>query len=374
MSPDTGTAAPAPMGFEAILNRGRMLSDGVPFADVGAAEAIAAEGTDVEWYDLWMGRADAYEAIAEKAIAAGNTVSGGEWMWNASICAHYAQFMWFHDPARREAGQRRKVELFDRAAPHFAPPGERVEIPIDDTVIPGYLRLPVGAAAGGPVPCCVLIGGLESTKEESHLFEALCLARGMATFAFDGPGQGELFFTVKLGPDFEKYSSAVMDYLAGREEIDSERIGVLGRSLGGHFAPKAAAMDDRFAACVAWGACFDLADDLPTMPDHTRRGFVYVTGIEDEEAALEHLRTSVDLGPVASQVKCPTLLTHGAHDVIFAIEQVDKYREGFTGTDLEIQLEPDGDHCCHNMGQIIRPRMADWMANKLGAQAGGPKP
>ena len=173
----------------------------------------------------------------------------------------------------------RAVELFDRAAPHFVHAGERVEIPLDDARIPGYLRLPA-AAAEGPVPCCVLIGGLESTKEESHLFENLCLDRGMATFAFDGPGQGELFFDVKLVPDFERYSSAVLDHLVGRPELDADRIGVLGRSLGGHYAPKAAAGDERFAACCAWGACFDLSD-LPEMPEHTRHGFIYATGIAD---------------------------------------------------------------------------------------------
>jgi 2,6-dihydroxypseudooxynicotine hydrolase len=362
------SATAAPMSFDAILNRGRMLSDGVPFADVHAAEQVASEGTDVQWYDLWMARADAYEKLGTAAIEAGDTLSGGEWLWNACICAHYAQFMWFHDPERRESGQRRKVELFDRAAPHFAPAGERVEIPFEGATIPGYLRLPQ-EAADGPVPCCVLIGGLESTKEESHLFEGLCLARGMAIFAFDGPGQGEFFFQVKLGPDFERYSSAVLDHLVERPEIDSERIGVLGRSLGGHFAPKAAAMDERFAACCAWGACYELADDLETMPEHTRRGFIYVTGIEDDEEALERLRTWIDLAPVADRIRCPTLLLHGVNDVIFSIEQVDKYRDTFTNAELEIQLEPEGDHCCHNMGQIVRPRMADWMANKLGAGA-----
>jgi 2,6-dihydroxypseudooxynicotine hydrolase len=358
----TGTA---PLSFESILNRGRMLSDGIPFADIRAAEEIAAEGSDVDWFDLWMARADFYEDLGSAAVDAGNSLSGGQWLWNASLSAHYAQFMWFHDPGRREAGQRRKVELFDRAAPHLSPPGERVEIPCGDAKIPGYLRLP--AAASSPLPCVVLIGGLESTKEESHLFEDLCLARGMATFAFDGPGQGELYFDVKLGPDFERYTSAVLDRLVERDELDAERFGVLGRSLGGHYAPKAAAGDDRFAACCAWGACFDLSD-LDTMPAHTRRGFIYVTGIEDEDRAVEHLRTSIDLAPVADRIRCPTLLLHGAHDVIFGMEQVDKYREGLVNAELEVQVEEDGDHCCHNMGHLVRPRMADWMAAELGAR------
>lgn len=361
MNAGTNTAT-----FEAILNRGRMISDGIPYADIRVAERVAAEGPEVEWFNFWMALADSYEQTGERALAAGNAVSGGEWLWNASLSAHYAQLMWFHDPERREAGQRRKVELFDRAAPHFRPPGERVEIPIDQTTIPGYLRLPA-QAADGPVSCCVLIGGLESTKEESHLFENLCLARGMAIFAFDGPGQGELFFDVKLGPDFERYSSAVLDHLVERPEIDAGRIGVLGRSLGGHYAPKSAAADDRFAACCAWGACFDLTD-ITRMPAGTRAGFIYVTGIADEDEAVAHLLSSLDLAPVADRIRCPTLLTHGRLDTIFGMEQVDKYREGLTNAELEIQIEDEGEHCCHNMGHLVRPRMADWMANQLGAR------
>src|SRR5581483_4192079 len=164
------------------------------------------------------------------------------------LCIHYAQFMWFHDPVRRKAGQLRKVELYDRAAPYLEPPARRIEIEFEGSAIPGYLRLPPGPAPAGGWPCAVLIGGLESTKEESLLFEDLCLDRGVATFAFDGPGQGELFFQVKLQPDFERYTSAVVDELEQLPELDSHRLGVLGRSLGGFYAIRSAAHDPRLRA------------------------------------------------------------------------------------------------------------------------------
>ena len=78
------SAEAAPMSFDAILNRGRMLSDGIPFADIRAAEEVAADGTDVEWFDLWMARADFYEQPGRRRVEAGDTISGGEWLWNAS--------------------------------------------------------------------------------------------------------------------------------------------------------------------------------------------------------------------------------------------------------------------------------------------------
>lgn len=347
--------------IRAILNPGRMLADGIPYPDY--AEALRRIDAGEDWFDLWMDISRRYETLGDAAVERGATVSGGEWLWHASLSAHYGQFMWFHDPERREAGQRAKSELYIRAAPHLLPSAERAEIPFEDTVIPGYLRLPPQAASG-PVPCVVLIGGLESTKEESYLFEGLCLRRGLATFAFDGPGQGELFFTRKLQPDFERYVSAVVDHLETVEAVDSGRLGVLGRSLGGYYAVRAAALEPRLRACVAWGACFDMSD-FDAMPPHTRDGFVYVTGIEDRDAARAHLEEAIDLAPVAADVRCPTYVLHGYHDVIFSMGQVEKTREQITNAPLEIDVEPDGDHCCHNMGPIVRPRMADWMARAL---------
>jgi 2,6-dihydroxypseudooxynicotine hydrolase len=341
------------------LNAGRMLSDGIAWYDLDGARAALDRGED--WYEYWSARADAYERLGDDAVAAGNRVSGGEWLWRASLCAHYAQFMWFHEPAKREAGQRRKVDLYRRGAPDLVPAAERVDIPFEGVTIPGYLRLPAG---DGPHACVVVIGGLESTKEESLLFENLCLARGMATFAFDGPGQGELFFDAKLGPGFERYSSAVVDHLVERPELDPSRLGVLGRSLGGHYAPRAAAADDRFRVCVAWGACFDMTD-FDSMPEHTQRGFLYVTGIDDPAAGRDHLLRSLDLSDYADRMRAPLYVLHGRHDSIFSMAQVEKMRAAFAHVPLTIDVEDDGDHCCHNMGQIVRPRMADWLAGEL---------
>lgn len=350
----------------AILNPGRMLADGIPYPDFADGKQRVEAGED--WFEVWMGYSHRYEELGEGALERGNSVSGGEWLWHASLSAHYAQFMWFHDPTRREAGQRTKAELYMRAAPHLLPSAERVEIDFEGATIPGYLRRPEGSE--GATPCAVLIGGLESTKEESYLFEQLCLRRGIATFAFDGPGQGELFFERKLQPDFERYVSAVVDHLEQMEGIDSSRLGVLGRSLGAYYAVRSAACEPRLRACVAWGACFDMSD-FDAMPPHTRDGFVYVTGIEDRDEARTYLQEAIDLSDVIDDLRCPTYVVHGRHDVIFSMNQVEKLRAHADGRPLEIEVEEDGDHCCHNMGPIVRPRMADWLSGAI-AGVGAP--
>ena len=45
-----------------------------------------------------------------------------------------------------------------------------------------------------------------------------------------------------------------MDWLELRRDIDATRVGVIAMSLGGYYAPRAAAFEPRLACCVAWGA------------------------------------------------------------------------------------------------------------------------
>lgn len=347
---------------KSLLNMGRMLYDGVPYFDIQRAGESVADLD--QWFDFWAQAGKRYEALGEEALQNGATVSAGEWLWQASLSFHYAQFMWFHDPMRREAGQGRKVELYNRAAPHFRPPAERIEISFDGVKLPGFLRVPPGEQPDTGWPCVLLLGGLESTKEESYGFENLCLRRGLATFAFDGPGQGETFFQLKLQPRFERYTSAVIDHLETRGEIDQSRFGVLGRSLGGFYALRSGAGDERLRAVVGWGFFHDM-QDFEEMPEHTQEGFLYVAG-----GSREQLDRALDLSDVAADLRAPTLLLNGHNDPIFPPRQMERTIDALTNAPKEIVIEPEGDHCCHNMGNIVRPRMADWLARQLGAEAG----
>jgi hypothetical protein len=33
---------------------------------------------------------------------------------------------------------------------------------------------------------------------------------------------------------------------------------------------------------------------------------------------------------------------------------------------VTFDMPADGDHCCHNLYHVVRPRMADWAAERLG--------
>ena len=221
----------------------------------------------------------------------------------------------------------------------------------------------------------LLLGGLESTKEESYAFENLCLERGLATFAFDGPGQGEFHFHVNIQPDFERYATAVVDYLVIRGEVCADRIGVLGRSLGGHYAIRCAAHDHRLRACVSWGGSWS-EEPWGELPETELRAWLYAAGFtENPDGALDYLRSSLDLADIAHELRAPTIAVLGGSqlgrdeggDWIDAGMEynLDLHIDDFPPDTIELVIVPGGDHCCHNRGQFVRPQMADWLADRL---------
>ncbi|MGD9764150.1 MAG: alpha/beta hydrolase family protein [Candidatus Binatia bacterium] len=343
-------------------SEGRMLGDGLHWPDI--QEVVARCETWDDWYPSFADIGTRYERLAEAALARGHRISGGELLWRAAMSYHYAQCYAHHMPDLREEGQRQKVSLYDRAAPLFSPPAERIELRFEGFTIPGYLRLPDGRRRP---PCAILIGGLESTKEESYLFENMCLARGVATFAFDGPGQGEMYFQTPIRGDFERFTSAVIDYLETRFEIDATRLGVLGRSLGGHYAAKSAAADRRLKSCVCWGALYELDSYWDTMHSLVREAFRYCAGQPTLEAGRKYLKC-IDLQGWAERIEAPLYIQHGAQDDLIPVGQAERLaREARRAARVVTQIEPEGNHCCHNLFHVTRYQMADFLAETLGA-------
>lgn len=339
-----------------MLNWGRLLLDGLPYADIVAARD-RPEG--VSWFAFWTGRAEQYERLAEEALDRGHTLTAGEFFYLGALATQYGQFLWFDE--QRAAGQRRKVELYRRAAPLLDPPAQRVELEVDGLVMPVYVRLPRG---DGPHPIVIMLGGLESTKEESLHMENLVLARGMGTATFDGPGQGEMFAHRRLSGDFERYTSAVVDHLVERTDVAPARIGLLGRSLGGNYALKSAACDNRIAACVCWGGFSDM-DEWDAETPLTKESWRYVSKVATLEEARDHVREAVDTRDVLGDLRCPTYVVHGALDEV-PMTFVDTLRaHAVNAAELTIVVEAEGDHCCHNLGPAPRLHMADWLHGHL---------
>ena len=81
-------------------------------------------------------------------------------------------------------------------------------------------------------------------------------ARGISTLMVDCPGSGEAlrFRGLTARVETEDWARACVDYLETRDDVDADRIGLVGWSLGGYYVPRAAAFEKRLKLVVAWGA------------------------------------------------------------------------------------------------------------------------
>lgn len=109
--------------------------------------------------------------------------------------------------------------------------------------------------AGGKLPAIAVSGPFGAVKEQvSGHYAQIMAERGYLTIAFDpsftGESGGEPRYVASPDINTEDFSAAV-DFLSMREDVDPERIGIIGICGWGGFAVNAAAIDTRIKATVA---------------------------------------------------------------------------------------------------------------------------
>jgi 2,6-dihydroxypseudooxynicotine hydrolase len=344
---------------EAAIDQGihRLLADGVHYRDARDIREAAADWK--AWPATWAKWASAAEQRGAEALEKKTTLTAATEFARASLYYHYGQYMLFDDLRLKKEIHDKKRDAFIRAAKLFEVPMERVEIPFENIKMAGYFRAPPNVK--NP-PCVILLGGLDTTKEDYLVVADHCLKRGLATLAFDGPGQGETQFEMLWRKDFESAVIAAIDYLETRSDIDRSRIGLIGRSMGGYFGPKTAAVDKRIKALVAWGVMYHLRN-LAEVPKHTLEGFLYVSASKNLEEGRAFYQ-SIDLAPYAPKITCPTLVVHGGLDAITPIDNASSLIKDLR-CEYETLIYDDSVHCCHDRSHIVRPALADFMLRRL---------
>ena len=207
--------------------------------------------------------------------------------------------------------------------------------------------------------------GLDSAKEETDCYEQPFLARGMATLAFDGPGQGEAEYDFAIRGDYEVAVEAVIDFVATRRDLDAERIGLWGVSLGGYYAPRAAAFEKRACACMALGGPFDWGAAWDNLPELTREAFRVRSHCATPEEARRHAAT-LTLAGIAQQITCPIYIMNGRQDRIVPPADAERLAREVNG-EVSLHMIDDGNHIANNRAWRWRSHSADWMAEQLQA-------
>jgi pimeloyl-ACP methyl ester carboxylesterase len=330
----------------------RFVSQGVDFNDFLRTTATIERWED--WLGAWVETADVHRALAEEAEAAGHGRTAGEAYVRAALCYHFGKFVWLVDLDRHREATERAIACVYAAHRHLDPAAKRVEVPFEGATLVGNLRQPASSAA----PLVLLLPGLDSTKEEFFNWEEVFLARGLATFSFDGPGQGESGFGTHIRPDYEVAVSAALDALAWDGPV-----GACGVSLGGYYAPRAAGREPRLRAVAGVSGAFNFGECWDGLPPLTREAFAHHSGAEDGEDARSKA-LELDLAPVIAELDRPALMVTGKLDRIIPWEQtkriVDEAPNG------QFVLYEEGNHVCNNIAYKYRPLVADWLAKELG--------
>jgi 2,6-dihydroxypseudooxynicotine hydrolase len=336
----------------------RFTTNGVTVSDFQTITAGLERWED--WCSAWSAVGEKHAALGRRATDEGRMRSAGGHFAQAASYFHFAKFVFVDDLDQMRAAHRRAVDCLDAALPYLDPPGRRIEVAFEGSHLVGILRLPHGER---PHPVVLMIPGLDSTKEEFRSTEALFLDRGMATFSVDGPGQGEAEYDLPIRGDWEVPGAALIDALQDIAEIDPDRIGVWGVSLGGYYAPRVASGDDRVRACIALAGPWNFGECWDQLPPLTRNAFRVRSGSADDATARSRA-LELSLEGRAAAISCPLLVVSGRLDRLIPWQHAVRLSER-AGGETELLMLEDGNHGCMNVAQEHRPYSADWMAARL---------
>jgi dienelactone hydrolase len=367
----------------AALNSGGMIDEVDracrPLRDAAARGDDAGTG---DFLRVWTGLTDSLVAQAEDAGKAGHRRAAGQFYARATNYLVNAERMQSAHSPERLATYRRCLDLMQRSFALSDPATERVAIPYDGTTLPAYFTR-TAAAGAGPVPTVILWNGLDSTKEHQYLsgFARELAARGVSTLMVDCPGSGE---ALRLGGltariDTEHWAAACVDYLLTREDVEDSRIGLAGWSLGGYYAPRAAAFEKRLALVVAWGANHDwgavqrrrLQREGERPVPHYWEHVLWVWGYDDLDTFID-FADAVNLDGVVEKITVPFLICHGANDRQIPVEYAHRsYDQAVNSPSRTLRIFTADEGGAEHIGLDHLPHVssyiADWVADTFAA-------
>ena len=153
-----------------------------------------------------------------------------------------------------------------------------------------------------------------NTDRSSMLDEIRILSRtGFGVLAFDWPGDGESEGEVRWGSGERNALTAAIDWLERQPDVDRDKLGAFGFSMGGYFVAQIAADDTRLQAVVLAAAPTSFV--AYTRAHHHQHGWL---GELSAELAIRHVGMHQETDPPINRIHSiaprPLLVLGGSED------------------------------------------------------------
>ena len=229
-------------------------ADGADTSEVLETIGNIRERDTASWFNAWRMTGS---RVLERASHIGDTRSRGQALLRAHNYLRTAEFFLPPSDPRRSVTFGRSVQAFEDGLDALGVVRKRTQIPYGQNHLNAiFYPAPPGARTG---PLLVLCGGFDSTLEELYfVLVPAAHARGFSVLTFEGPGQGAVLREQKLTftPEWELPTAAILDAHFSAHPRQAKTV-LIGMSMGGYLASRAAAFDRRIDGVVAFDVLFD---------------------------------------------------------------------------------------------------------------------
>jgi len=334
------------------------------------------EDGDVQsWYAGWSGLADRVFELAESTL---DPLSSGQAYLRSHNYQRTAEFLLSPDDPMRPASWEKVRARYAKGLDRQGVKWERIAIPYPG----GDLRAHYfpGAPGADQKPLIMIVGGFDSILEELYgMLGKGALDRGYSVLAYEGPGQGQVLRDgLKFTHEWEKPTGAVLDEFL-RTHAKPKQIVLIGMSMGGYFAPRAAAFEKRIDGVVAWDALYDWAGlvkayarggkdpVISKSADYvwTAGNTCWTSGKPSMDEAVEYF-APYTLAPVVDRITQPVLIMAGEHDHGIPLQQAFDFQKGLVNAKsvtlkLFDLISGGAEHCQTGNQTSVHTTIFDWV-------------
>ncbi|MSP89245.1 MAG: alpha/beta hydrolase [Alphaproteobacteria bacterium] len=324
-----------------------------------------------DWHQAFWDLAERIAGIARRADQAGHGATASETYLRAFTYYRIAELRLAPDDPRKLATYQKAMECWRRGMALSVYPHESVDLPYEGHKLQAWFFPPTGGPRRAKPPCVVFLAGADVLPESNFFRGARHLtARGMACLVFNGPGQGSTIRLLGLPsiPEYERPVTAAVDYLMTRSDIDHGRLGLMGVSMAGYYAPRAACFEPRFKALVVSSALYDVLEELYITHPPLQKHLQWIVGAKSDAEAREKYRPFTLKG-LLGRIRCPVLVTHGEKDHMVPLASAQRTYDELTVGDRTLRIfnedEGGAEHASVDNYVQLLPLQADWMYDRL---------